>query len=155
MAQFTILPAGDSGDLAIDVRQLFEELAGSLPHEQRAYSGQCTPALDVLETDEAVEVMMDASGVPAEAIRVLFRDGMLVVAGEKAPHRAQDAQSFHLLEREFGRFARAVRLEGAFDLEQSRAVLRDGELIVTLPKRVERRGQAHRIPIHLREGSHQ
>ena len=147
MAQFSFIPTGETGELAQDVRELFEELSASLRPDQRAISGECHPTLDVLETDESVEVVVDVSGVPAEALRVLFRAGVLVVAGEKAAIPAAESRTFHLVEREFGRFARAVRLTGAFDLPHGRATLRDGELTIVLPKLLERRGQAHRVPV--------
>jgi hypothetical protein len=46
----------------------------------------------------------------SSSLRVLFRDGVVVVAGEKlaAPHH--DAQVFHQVERDFGRFARVLQL---------------------------------------------
>ena len=147
MAQFSFLPSSEARELSDDVRELFEDLAAVLPHEQRAYSGECHPTLDVLETDAAVEVVVDVSGIPPAALRVLFRAGVLLVAGEKAPPRASDDQTFHLVEREFGRFARAVRLNGAFDVPRARASVDDGELTIVLPKLVERRDQSHRIPV--------
>jgi HSP20 family protein len=147
LPQFSFLPSGESRELTEDIRALFEDLAASLQHEQRAYSGECHPTLDVLESDDAIEVVVDVSGVPANALRVLFRDGVLIVAGEKAPAPVSNEQTFHLVEREFGRFARAVRLTGAFDVQQARASVRDGELTVVLPKLIDRRSQGHRIPV--------
>jgi HSP20 family protein len=147
MAQFSLIPPDEATELADDIRELFEDLARSLDRGQRASSGECHPTLDVLETDRAVEVTVDVSGVPAAAVRVLYRGGVLVVAGEKAPARPGPDQTFHLVEREFGRFARAVRVEGAFDVPEARATLRDGELTIVLPKRDERRGRGQRIPV--------
>ena len=147
MTPFTLLPSGESTELADDIRELFAELSRSLEHGQRAYSGECHPSLDVLETDRAVEIIVDVSGVPARALRILYRSGVVIIAGEKAPAPAGDDQTFHLVEREFGRFARAVRLNGAFDIQKSHATLRDGELTIVLPKLEERRGNAHRIAI--------
>ena len=147
MAQFSFIPIAEAPDIADDVRELFEDLAARLPQEQRAHSGECRPALDVVETDEAVEIIVDVAGVPSEAIRVLFRAGVVVIAGEKAPPLGEHPQSFHLVEREFGRFARGVRLNGCYDIGRAKATLRNGELIVVLPKMADRRKQAHRIPI--------
>lgn len=147
MAQFSFLPSSEAHELTDDVRELFEDLAARLPDEQRAYSGECHPTLDVLETDDAVEVVVDVSGIPSAALRVLFRAGVVLVVGEKAPPRASEDQTFHLVEREFGRFARAVRLNGAFDIPRARASVDDGELTIVLPKLVERRDQSHRIPV--------
>jgi HSP20 family protein len=147
VAQLPFTTIGESRELAEDVRALFEDLAGSLSHEQRAYSGESHPLLDVYESESAVEILMDVSGVAREAIRILYREGVVLIVGEKAPASATAAHTFHLVEREFGRFARAVRVNGAFDVDRARATLRDGELTVQLPKMAERRGQAHRIPV--------
>lgn len=126
---------------------MFEDIAANLRHDERAYSGQCQPAVDVLETNQAVEIVMDLAGVPKHAVRVLFRAGVVIIAGEKAPPPSGQEQAFHLVEREFGRFARAVRVSGAFDVANGRASLENGELTIVLPKLAERRGQAHRIRI--------
>src|SRR5919201_519872 len=111
MAQFSLLPSAEVNDLAEDVRAIFEELAATLRIEQRAASGECHPAVDVFESDDAVEVVMDVSGISSDAVRVMFRSGVLLIAGEKAPPIAGGPQTFHLVEREFGRFARGVRLD--------------------------------------------
>jgi HSP20 family protein len=147
MAQFSLLPSAEVSDLAEDVREIFDELAAALRPEQRAYSGECHPAVDVFETDAAVEIVMDVSGISADAVRVVFRAGVVLIAGEKAPPLARGPQTFHLVEREFGRFARAVRVSGAFDVQEGAATIRDGELTVVLPKRADRRGRSHRIEI--------
>jgi HSP20 family protein len=147
MAQFTLIPSTEVSELAEDIRAIFDELETTLRAEQRATAGECHPALDVFETDEAVEIVMDVSGVAPEALRVVFRAGVVLIAGEKAPPVAHAPQTFHVVEREFGRFARGVRVNGAFDLQRGRAVMREGELTIVLPKRAERRGRPYRIPI--------
>ena len=147
MAQFSFIPSSDAAELGDDIREILAELAETLDYGQRAYSGECHPSLDVIETDQAVEVVMDVSGVSAEALRVVFRAGVLLIAGEKARPMPRGSQTFHQVEREFGRFARAVRLTGAFDLQATRAAVRDGELNILLPKLADRRGRSHRIPV--------
>jgi HSP20 family protein len=147
VAQFSFIPSGEARELADDVRELFEDLASHLEHEKRAYSGECHPTVDVFETDEAVEIVVDVNGMRPEALRVLFRAGTVLIAGEKAPPLASEDQTFHLVEREFGRFARAVRLTGAFNVPLARASVDNGELTIVLPKLTERRNQSHRIPV--------
>ncbi|NOT28347.1 MAG: Hsp20/alpha crystallin family protein [Acidobacteria bacterium] len=146
MAQSPHLPS-DATDLAEDIRELFEDLSRSGATSQSTYSGDCHPSIDVRETDQTVEVTMDVAGVPATSIRILFRSSVLLVAGDKPPEPAAAGPMFHLIERTFGRFARAVRLSGAFNVQDARATLRDGELTITLPKQPDRRGRAHRISI--------
>ena len=148
MASFSFFPAGAPAELAADIQEIFAELARTLPEVQRAYSGEYHPSIDVRETDQSVEVIVDVAGIPREAVRVVFRSGILLVAGEKAPMAVDGHYTFHLVEREFGRFARAVRLTGAFDVTRAHAAIADGELVVVLPKIAERRGRAHRIPVN-------
>ena len=157
VAQFSfVIPPAETRDLAGDLRQLFADLDATLPPEHRVYSGECHPSLDVRETQGAVEVIVDVAGVPAQGIRILFRGDTLVIAGEKAPGPpssrsggtgSSSEPTFHLVEREFGRFARAVRLTGAFDISRARASLAGGELTIVLPRIAERRGQPHLIPL--------
>jgi len=144
---FSFLHTVESHDLADDIRDLFAELAASLKHEHRAFTGQYHPSVDVRETDETLEVIVDVPGVPPEALRILFRRNVLVIAGEKARPVSTEEQDFHLVEREFGRFARAIRLEGAFNISDATARVLRGALLVTLPKLRDRRGQAHHIAV--------
>jgi HSP20 family protein len=134
-------------ELDDDVRRVFAELSAQPDAPHAAYSRAFQPPLDVLETSAEVEVVIDVSGVPPDALRVVFRGNLLLVAGAKSPAAGGPVPTFHLLEREFGRFARAVRLAGAFDLARARATLASGELTVVLPKRDDRRGRAHVIPV--------
>ena len=147
MLEFSFLPTTESRELVDDLRQVFADLAATLGPQQRAYSGEYHPSLDVVETSTDVEIVIDLAGVPSEAVRVLFRGDVLIIAGEKAPPPTASDPNFHLLERGFGRFARAVRLSGAFEIGRAQAKLTAGELTIMLPKRVDRRGQAQRIPI--------
>ena len=147
MAQFSFIQPAEWGELGDDIRQLFEELAATRPAGSAAAAGTCRPLCDVFETDEAIELVVDASGVPAGSLRVLFRDGIIVVAGEKLAHSVSALHTYHLVERDFGRFARVVRVTGAFDVERAAATLAAGQLTVVLPKRMDRRGAAHRVAI--------
>jgi HSP20 family protein len=149
MAQFSLIPADEATEVADDIRSLFDELSRTLPREHRVFSGACHPPLDVLETDDAVEITVDVAGIPAEALRVLFRGGVVLIVGEKAPPAGSGELTYHLVEREFGRFARAVRVDGAVNAGEAKATFRDGELLIVLPKIADRRGSAHRIPVTL------
>ena len=141
-------------DVADEIARLFEDLDCAAPHERRSPRGECVPPLDVLETDSAVEIALDVPGVRAAAVRVLIKKGIVVVAGEKTPaDPAQRAEaSFHLVERGFGRFARAVRLTGAFDAGRARARLHDGQLSIVIPKVGERRGREILVPVEEQDG---
>jgi HSP20 family protein len=136
-------------ELSEDVRKVFEELDRLHGQVLRAPGHVHTPPLDVVETAEGVEVVVDLPGVPIEAVRVLFKHGTLVIAGEKVPREGcpPEHTAFHLVERGFGRFARVIRLSMAVDAARSRASLAAGELHVSIPRVPERRGREIVIPI--------
>jgi HSP20 family protein len=144
-----ILLSSEVRDLADEVGRLFEDLDRALGSSRRTPVGHCTPALDVQESEDAVEVVVDLPGVAPEGVRVLIKNAVLVVAGEKPwpyPAGRGDA-TFHLVERSFGRFARAVKLDGAVDAGRARAVLSAGELRVRIPRLDERRGRDILVPV--------
>jgi HSP20 family protein len=107
------------------------------------------PVVDVFETERAVEVVVDLPGVTNDAVRILFKGGVLLIVGEKErpdPSKRTPA-SFHLVERDFGRFARAVRIMAAIDGAHAKARLHNGELRIVLPRLKERRGGGILVPI--------
>ena len=133
-------------DLAQDVERLLEDLARRRPDRGHVVAGECMPVVDVFETDRTVEIVLDLPGVAADALRVLIKSGVVLIVGEKERPvlTTGTPASFHLVERDFGRFA---RIGGAVDADQARARLSHGELRVVLPRREERRGQGIVIPI--------
>ena len=139
----------DPADLAQDVQRLLAELARRRPDRGHGVAGECMPVVDVFETDRTVEIVLDLPGVAADALRILVKSGVVLIVGEKErPAPAKDTPaSFHLVERDFGRFARAVRIAGAIEAGQARARLSQGELHVVLPRRDERRGPGLLVPI--------
>ena len=132
------------GEFADDVRQVFQELGRTFGSETSLH-GECSPAVDVYETDDWLELTVDLPGVDAATVRVIAKGDSVLIAGEKPARRARRESSFHLVERDYGRFARVVRLGRACDTSKARATLAHGELRVSVPKITERRQRA--IPI--------
>ena len=139
----------DPADLADDVRRLFDDLSRRRPDRRHMVAGECMPGVDVFETEKAIEIVLDLPGVAADCIRILFKAGVVLVVGEKErPDFSKRAPaSFHLVERDFGRFARAVRVNVAIDAAKASARLQHGELRIALPRIKERRGAGVLVPI--------
>ena len=139
----------EPADLADDVHRLLDDLARKRPDKRQLVAGECMPVVDVFETDKAVEIVLDLPGVSPDAVRILFKSGVVLIVGEKErPDLSRRGPaSFHLVERDFGRFARAVRINAAIDGAQARARLVNGELRVILPRITDRRGAGLLIPI--------
>lgn len=133
----------DRLDMADDLRRTLDLLS-----EGSGTAGECAPPCDVVETAGGIEVVMDVPGVTRESLNIVFVRHTLVIAGEKLPATCEHRHAaFHLAERTFGRFTRAVRLSGAFDAGAATARLASGELRIVLPRIRERRGAEIRIAV--------
>jgi HSP20 family protein len=139
-----VLPL-EVGEFADEVQRVFLDLDRTAGGETP--TGEYSPALDVFETDDAIQIVADLPGVPAAAVHVIVKGGALLVAGVKAPRRARGDSSFHLVERGFGRFARMIRIPVVCDTSRATAGLADGELRIVIPKIADRRGRAVHISI--------
>jgi HSP20 family protein len=135
-------------DLPEDLQRLFDMVWEGSPSDRPLAAAECTPPLDVVETETGIEIVADIPGVRPEAVQIVSARNVLLIAGEKMPHACEDREAaFHLAERSFGRFARAVRLDGPFDAGRASASFVSGELRITMPRIDDRRGKEIRIPV--------
>ena len=133
------------GDFADEVRRVFLELGRVFGPESLA--GECAPTIDVYETDDTIEVAVDLPGVERGAIRVMTKADAILIAGEKPVRRVSGESTFHLVERGYGRFARAIRVARPCDMARATASLSEGELRISLPKVTDRRGKTITISV--------
>jgi len=92
------------------------------------------PAVDVFETDEAVQVRAEIPGTSAEDLHVNVDGDVLRISGVRKVPRTVAVKRLHQMEIAFGAFERTVRVSVSFERDQVSAHLEDGFLYVTLPK---------------------
>jgi HSP20 family protein len=133
-------------DMSDELRRLLDLLDTKARAD--GIAGECAPPFDVLESPTAVEIVVDLPGVDREGLQVVFSRGTVLIAGTKrASVCSHSDAAFHLAERVFGRFARAVRISGAVDAGHAKATLAAGELRIVLPRIADRRGGQMAIPV--------
>jgi HSP20 family protein len=137
-----------AADLAEDARRLLQELDRDVAGAG-ALTGECRPAIDVIEMASAIELVVDVPGMRAEWLRVVIRRNAVLVVGVKLTATAEPGARVHVAERSYGRFARVVRLQPAFDATRATAVAAAGQLRVVLPRQSERRGVLITVPVAL------
>ena len=133
-------------NLADDAGRLLAELDREVPGVA-SLNAECRPPVDVLETANAVEIVVDVPGVSPESLRIAVRRNTLLIVGAKIAAPADANVRYHLAERSYGRFARAVRLSSAVDASRARATAAGGELRIVLPHVNDRRGAVLLIPV--------
>jgi len=91
------------------------------------------PAVDIYETEDAMVVLADMPGVPAEKVTIDIKDSQLTISGEIAPPWGEQEQLL-VQEYEVGNFHREFTLGQLVDQNRIEASMKDGVLRLTLPK---------------------
>jgi HSP20 family protein len=99
--------------------------------------GNWSPAINVLEKTHAIEITADMPGLRAEDVEVTVQDGVLTLTGERKFEEASEGETYHRVERGYGRFERTFNLPDTVDTDKIEARFKDGEMLVVLPKREE------------------
>ena len=92
------------------------------------------PRMDVSETDKEIEVTAELPGLEEKDIQLNFADNVLTIRGEKKNEREEKEKDYHLIERSYGSFTRAVQLPAGVNADDIKAVMSKGVLKVTVPK---------------------
>ncbi len=91
------------------------------------------PPTDMLETDDAVLILVALPGVDPQKVQLVIRNGALEIAGERTlPPQLRTAR-IHRLELPQGRFERQIPLP-AGRYEKPRTVVANGCLVIELRK---------------------
>lgn len=99
-------------------------------------AGQWAPAVDVYETADRIVLSAEIAGVRREDVDIEVAGDLLTLRGRRPGGRAGvGAESYLRMEVASGGFERTFRLPCPVDGEGVEAVLRDGVLTVTIPRR--------------------
>lgn len=112
--------------------------------------GQFVPHVDIYEDDASLTVKIELPGVRRDEIALDITDGVLTISGRKPFEHKAGAESFHVVERQYGLFRRAFNLPEGLNIDGIEASYHAGVLEVVLPKAAVT--GSRRIPI-IREGA--
>lgn len=107
------------------------------------------PEADVLETQNAILVVLDAPGMTPADIELSLENNVLTVSGERRSDWSDgenNQHTWHLAERRYGKFSRSFVLPRDVDQERIEARFENGVLAVTVPK--SERTRRRRIEIN-------
>jgi HSP20 family protein len=112
-----------------------------------AMTGPAFPAIDVAETEDAMEITAEIPGVSEEDLDITIAQNTLVLKGEKTNQHEETKQDMHFVERRYGSFRRQIPLgfmpaDGAVTAE-----FKDGVLKLRVAKPEEARQSVQKIKI--------
>tara|TARA_R110002020_G_scaffold32448_4_gene99835 strand:- start:5973 stop:6509 length:537 start_codon:yes stop_codon:yes gene_type:complete len=93
-----------------------------------------TPAVDVVERDDAYEITADMPGMDDKNIDVSLANGGLTIHGEKREDSTDESVDHYIRERRYGAFERRFALPEDVNADKIQASYANGVLRVTLPK---------------------
>ena len=147
----SLLPTfwGEGGALRAlqdEVDRVFNDYSKGMPTALK-FGEVKFPALDVSETDKALEVSVELPGVAKDDVDVSLVGRSLVVKGEKKSETDRSEKDWHVVERSFGSFRRVVPLGFDADVGKIEATFEDGVLKVRIEKPEEAATNASKIEI--------
>ncbi len=105
------------------------------------------PPIDVAETETELVVTVEIPGVDPDEIDVSLSGDTLFIRGEKMPDAEEKEEDYHLLERNYGTFARSIRLLGDVQSDKISASYRNGVLTIVLPKSEEAQKKKFKVKV--------
>jgi HSP20 family protein len=109
-----------------------------------------TPAMDIVEKDNAFEVTAELPGLDVKDIDIQLSNGMLTIKGEKQEEKEEKTKGRYVSERRYGSFRRTLQVPGSVDAEKIEANYKSGVLTVTLPKSPEAQKKEKTIPVSMK-----
>jgi HSP20 family protein len=103
------------------------------------------PMTDIYETKDAYVFKVELPGFRKEDIKVEFSNETLTLRGERKQEEESKNENCHRLERSYGLFERSFTIPKNVDAKKIDAELKDGILMLTIPKVEEAKTKA--IPI--------
>ncbi|MCV2873706.1 Hsp20/alpha crystallin family protein [Defluviimonas sp. WL0050] len=136
-----IEPAQDSPffkSLHDEIERVFDRFGTGWPMSARDLwdrsEDSLMPALDIAETDTAIDISAEIPGVAEKDIDVSITDGVLTLKGEKSSDHEEKEENYHVVERRYGSFRRSVSLGFTPDEGKVQARFKDGVLKLHIDK---------------------
>ena len=86
------------------------------------------------ETDKEIFVRVELPGMEKKDCHITIDGNMLYLRGEKRFERATNDSTYHVTERAYGVFQRAIPLPHNVDTDNAEATYKNGVLTISLPK---------------------
>ena len=117
------------------IDRLFSDFGNNFP-ATRAHNGdgEYWPALDMTETNDAVDVVAELPGVDPKDVEVLAAGETLTIKGEKKSEKETKDKNWYRAERSYGAFVRNIDLPFEIDAAKVEASFDKGVLKVHVAK---------------------
>ena len=92
------------------------------------------PQTDIKETDDSYLLSIDLPGLDPKEVKVNLEGNILSISGERKFEEVKDNETYHRVEKRFGKFMRQFTLPKDIDNAKIDADFKNGQLNVTIIK---------------------
>jgi HSP20 family protein len=92
------------------------------------------PAFEVKETKDAYQLRADVPGVKEHDLEISLVGNRLTVSGKRETEKEDKGETYYTCERTYGSFVRSFTMPDGIDPEHVRADLKEGVLMIAVPK---------------------
>ena len=138
-------PFRNVSELQTEMNRLFDSVFGQ--PTMAAGERMWAPVCDVWETKDDVVVAFELPGISEKEVHVSMTGDVLTVRGERRWQEAPKDDTYHRVERVYGKFERTLQVWVPVQADKVKATYRDGVLTVRLPKADEVKPREIKIDI--------
>ncbi len=147
-SRYTLARYGDDPFISMqrNLQRTLDEVWNNLP-AATTEAASMSVRLDVKEDNDAFHITAELPGLSEKEVEVTFDDGLLTIRGEKKIEREDKKDTWHVIERTFGSFARQLSLPTTINSDKIDAKFDKGVLKITLPKSAPEQNKAKKIDV--------
>ena len=127
--------------------RFFEDAVTRLMNEPRT-SRPWSPAVDIVETEDALTLKADLPDVKTEDLDIRVENGTLTLRGSRKFEKDTTVKGYHRIERSYGDFVRSFALPPTVENDKVGAEYKNGVLTITLPKKETAKPRQVKVEIH-------
>ncbi len=141
-------PFEDIEKMRSEMDRLWDTFLFGVPQKRDPWEeAEWLPAVDVAETKNEIIVNVEVPGMDPKEFDISLSEGTLTISGEKRQEKVEGKENYHLIERRYGSFSRAIPLPPEVESDQIRASYKNGILTVRVPKIEEARRKEIKIKV--------
>jgi HSP20 family protein len=126
--------------------RLFEDAMTRMMSEPRT-GRPWSPAVDIIETQDALVLKADLPDVKLEDIDVRVENQTLSISGKRRFEKDETVKGYHRIERSYGEFVRSFAIPQTVDTEKVAADYKNGVLTISLPKKEAAKPRQVRVAV--------
>lgn len=127
--------------------RLFRDAFSPFFRESELSTRTWAPPVDIYEDENKLVLKADLPGVEPKDVEIKVENGVLYLNGERKFEKEVKEENYHRVERSYGAFSRSFSLPSSIDSEKVAAEYKDGQLILTMPKREEAKPKTIKISV--------